>query len=245
MRVIWYAPGEGLGKPSRAAAVCRHLDDVVVVRAGWHTAPLDDAEVPYVRVWRRDEVPAAIEKLDGDLLVVDQRPDAPEVLALKPRITSLYLHRLGRSFAPDPGVTIERSREGWVDLWPILYKSPENSPPRSESRRMHAIPEDVHLTLVVPSVAHSHRWPEDSYAGDKWTKVVRDWPAMNQLPGADRVIGAPGYNLWNEVNALGLDAQWHYVTNSSRDQELRVDEPKREYTGNKDRALADHIMSFA
>jgi hypothetical protein len=109
---------------------------------------------------------------------------------------------------------------------------------------MHSIPEDVHLTLVVPSVAYSHNWPEDSYQGDKWTKTVRDWPAMNQLPGADLVVGAPGYNLWNEVNALGLDAQWHYMPNS-RDQDLRVDEPRRKYTGNQDRALADHIMSFA
>ncbi len=243
MRVIWYAPGDGFGKPSRAAAVCRHLNDAIVVRVGREVRPLDDAGVPYLRVESRREVPAVIEKLHGDLVVIDQRPDAPEVQALRLPKTSLHLHRFGRSFPASPGVVIEGSREGWADMWPILYSEPTIS--RKLSRRMRAIPDDVHLTVVVPSVAFpDYQWPEDSFEGDKWTMVLREWPAMELLPAADRVVGAPGYNLWNEVNALGItDVDWTVMSKRS-DQEQRIDEPWREYTGNKDKALAEYIEAM-
>lgn len=243
MRVIWYAPGDGFGKPSRAAAVCRHLDDAIVVRVGREVRPLDDAGVRYLRVETRKEVPAFIDKLQGDLVVIDQRPDAPEVQALKAPKTSLYLYRFGRSFAEAPGVVIEGSREGWVDMWPILYSEPVFS--RKLCRRMNAIPDDVHLTVVVRSVAFpDYQWPEDSFEGDKWTKVLQGWPAMELLPAADRVVGAPGYNLWNEVNALGItDVDWT-VMEKRPDQELRIEEPWRTYTGSKDKALAEYIEAL-
>lgn len=245
MRVIWYAPGDGLGKASRAAAVCRHLDDVIVVRRGSEVRPLDDAEVPYLKVDTRAEVPALIEKLDGDCLVIDQRWDASEVLSFKTPKKSLHLHRFGRSFAPDPGVTLEGSHEGWVDMWPILYLEPEIVLNKTVMRKGFAIPEDAHLTVVVPSVAFPrHVWPEDSWIGNQWTVVLRQWPGMELLSVADRVVGAPGYNLWNEVNALGItDVRWTPM-NKRPDQEQRANEPWREYTGNKDKALAEYIEAL-
>ncbi len=244
MSVIWYAPGEGLGKPSRAAAVCRHIPGSVVVRVGVWKTPLDHAGVEYVQVWSDEAAPAVIEGLNPDLLVVDQSPDAPEVQHFREAKT-LHLYRFGRSFTESPGVLIEGSREGWVDMWPVLYYGPENLPSREESREHYDIPDDIHLTVVEPSVKTNTPLRDESMEGDKWTKVVRHWPGVGLLAGADRVVGAPGYNLWNEVNALGItDADWSPIENQA-DQQLRMNEPWREYTGNKDRALADYIMEMA
>ncbi len=205
--IIYYAPGEGKGKSTRAAAICRSLDVVEVVTTFNDNEPLDRLGVPYKAFLTERECVNYLNTLENVYLICDV--DKSHLKRLKIPYVSVY--RFGRSqgeymFSVDPGP---------ADLFfPIIHVDNDQILSREEAREDLGLSQTEHVEMAVRSVARP------GIVESKFPNALlldRD-PAVRWLNAADKVQGAIGLNLYSEVTYLGLEAEWVAL---SPDQKVR------------------------
>lgn len=214
--IVYVALGAGRGHATRAAAVCRHLDNAatIVRDLACFNEPIEAAQLGLHIVNGGQTIEALLELLDPSLVVWDAGGATPALSC-----PVVYVWRHGRAAEPfgDINVSIDwPPPAGFEDFWPIL--SVDRFASRTRARQRLDV-DDEHVTLVLDSASHPYD-TRSEFTGPLEAKVVEwaRWPAADVLRGADVVVGAAGCNLWSEVHHLGLAAEWVAL---KPDQELR------------------------
>jgi hypothetical protein len=226
--IVYYAPGEGKGKSTRAAAICRFLDVVEVVTTFNDNEPLERLGVPYKAFLTEGECIKYINSLESVYIICDV--DASRLGKLRHPYRLVYRYGRNRSldylFAVDPLPNTKL-------IFPIV--SVDWVLTREEAREDLGIPQDEYLTLGVKSTSRPGKVEK------KWPNAVMldKEPAMRWMPAADKVVGAIGLNLYSEVKYLGIDAEWIAL---SPDQRMRLSRmPSFIGSGDQAKKAADWI----
>jgi len=220
MILYWAWPPDGAGHAVRAAAICRHLRNEVLVLRGTDDPEINRAlnhfGIPYIVHERKvDAAQWAVEKHRGDFIVYD---DYPGISADLDRASDLYLWRMNRRdrmMVPTPKVSIE----GPGSMWPLLMLDDDEILSKREARAELGIPQDRFTIIGIPSTARGGvveaTEPDFMLTPDKW------WPALRWMRAADHIVGCPGANLWGEVAYLGLPVTWIKAPHAP-DQSVRI-----------------------
>lgn len=222
MILYWAWPLDGAGHAARAAAICRHLtNEVLVVRGNGdprHNKALDHFEIPYVVIEDRREAERLMMSRRDDFIVLD---DSPFIQFRK--WVNLYIWRLNRPDRMHGTPTIRV--EGSGSMWPVLMLEDHEILSREEAREALGLPQDRYTIIGVTSTAR----PGVVEATEPDFLLTPDnfWPALKYLRAADHVVGCIGYNLYAEVTYLGIDATWIKAPNNP-DQAVRMFNPPRQ-----------------
>jgi hypothetical protein len=204
----------------RAASICRHLNNEVLVLRGVdnpaYNRALDHFGVPYVvHPNKADAAKWVLDTHRGDFIVYD---DYPGINAKLDRASGLYLWRMNRRdrmLSPTPKVAIE----GPGAMWPLLMLDDDEILSKEEARAELGIPQDKFTIIGIPSTARpgvvEATDPDFMLTPDKW------WPALRWMRAADHIVGCPGANLWGEVAYLGTPVTWIKAPNAP-DQAVRI-----------------------
>ncbi len=204
MILYWAWPPDGAGHAVRAAAICRHLrNDVLVVRGTNDpriNMALDYFDVPYVVHESKQEAHKFVASRAGDFLVWDDYPNTPS-----DRLVNLYIWRMNRSERIRGSAPMLRM-EGPGSLWPILMLEDDEILSREDARDALGIPQDQFTIIGVTSSAR----PGVVEATDPDFMISPEgfWPALKYLRAADHLVGCPGANLYGEAAYLGISVTW-------------------------------------
>lgn len=222
--IVHVAPGAGRGHATRAAAICRHLDNAasIVRDVACFNEPIEAAQLGHHIINGGQTIEGLLEELDPELVVWDSGGAIPAF-----GCPVVYLWRQGRAVEPlgDVNVSIDWPPPDWFeDFWPVL--SVDRFASRARARQKLGV-DDGKVILALDSASHPGRTTDEFAeriveieAG--WSQTLIEWsswPAADVLRGADLILGAAGCNLWSEVHHLGIEAEWVAV---KPDQEARV-----------------------
>jgi len=218
--LYWAWPPDGAGHAVRAAAICRHLrNDVLVLRGTDNPSinrALDHFGIPYVVHKRKiDAARWVVENHLHDFIVYDDYPGAHGTLD---KAINLYLWRMNRVQRPKyPTPTI--AIEGPGAMWPVLMLEDHEILSREDARDELGIPQDRFTIIGVTSTSRpgvvEAAEPDFMIDPDRW------WPALRWLRAADHIVGCIGANMFGEVAYLDIPVTWIKAPNTP-DQAVRI-----------------------
>lgn len=197
--IVFVASGAGSGHASRANAIGRLLgSECALVIPPSPQDPIDWVTIPTFHV-ERDQIADAVNAMTPSVIVADYGCQTPELRDLKPDV---WLWRLGRD-SPTTGHTVDL--EGPGACWPILGLPDEQILTREAARAELGVDPDRPFPIVVPS-----RWDPGfiERCAPHGTFVLDHFPVLRLLRAADHVTGPAAFDLWSEVNYLGIPANW-------------------------------------
>lgn len=217
MILYWAFPRDGAGHAVRAAAICRWLENDVVVLRGIDdpdiNKSLDHFGIPYEVVENRHNAVRWAMERKGMMLVLDDRVGTP--LDYQASLSIWRVGRPERPLRPLPRVRIE----GPGALWPVLMLDDSEILSKEEARDELGLPQDEPIIIGIPSTCRPGLIEES-----KPDYMLTRWPALRWMRAADHIVGAPGANLYGEVNYLGIPATWIKAP-QARDQIQRLFNP--------------------
>lgn len=217
MILYWAWPPDGAGHAAKAAAICRHLtNDVLVIRGTDDprtNMALDHFGIPYTVIERKAEAAQFVyDNHRFDFIVYDDYPGTKF-----DRYANLYIWRMNRRNRMGGVPTIRV--EGAGSMWPVLMLEDHEILSREDARDALGIPQDQFTIIGVTSTA---RPGVVEAAGPDFLLTPENfWPALKYLRAADHIVGCIGYNLYAEVKYLGIDVTWIKAPNSP-DQAIRM-----------------------
>lgn len=230
--IVYYSPGRGLGKATRAAAICRHLDDVLVVRVGQRHDPLEWRGVPYITFETKKEAQDFINGLNNVFVIIDEDPNRT-ITVEQPHD---YIYRLGRPRS-NYLLSIEPPGSG-ILCWPIVSLDDNEILSREEAREDLGFNQTERVEIAIDSASQ----PLSILRLNPNAYHLQKYPAMRWMNAADKIYAAAGYNTWAEVAYLELEAEWISVR---YDQKLRMRSPVCHTDGNMSRRAAEVISTAA
>lgn len=214
MILYWAWPTDGAGHAVRAASICRHLKNEVLVIRGIDdprvNKALDHFDVPYTVISDRHHALKFVKDQSAKTVVVDDAGGTQ-----LDRLGSIYLWRMGRpanTARPMPKIRFE----GPGAVGPILMLEDSEILSKEEAREALGLPQDKFLRIAIPST--SRPGLVESQPNDY---VLTEWPALKYMRAADHIVGCIGVNLYGEVQYLGLPASWVKAPHA-KDQAVRI-----------------------
>jgi hypothetical protein len=140
---------------------------------------------------------------------------APSTWFIGPRQLRFDRSRYHRLIAVEPP-NLHRLPE---QIDPVVVTNPDECLPRSALREFLDVPDDVHLTLVAQTGMLGEAEALVQRLGHT-TGIVRVlslhqppslFPLAPYLAGADLIVGGAGYNLFWEIQWLGLSARTRFI----------------------------------
>lgn len=236
MIIYWAWPTDGAGHAVRAAAICRWLDDEVIVVRGTDdpliNRSLDYFNIPYtVMPIKQSAMKWALEQ--KGTLILDDRVGTP-----LDRKAVMAIWRIGRPERPSRPMPVVRI-EGPGAVGPILMLTDDEILSKEEAREDLGLPQDKYLKIGIPSTSRP-----GLVEGLNPDYMLTEWPALKWMRAADHIVSAIGVNAYGEVNYLGLPATW-VTAPHARDQAARIyDLPQTAPTKDAAKKIAQMIMSF-
>lgn len=233
MILYWAWPTDGAGHAVRAAAICRWLDEEVLVVRGTDdpliNKALDHFEIPYtVNIARQAAMRWAVEQ--NATLILDDR--CGTILDKK---ASLAIWRLGRPERPSRPMPMVRI-EGPGSIGPVLMLEDSEILSKEEAREDLGLPQDEFIRIGIPSTSRP-----GLVEGLKPDYMLTAWPALKWMRAADHIVSAIGVNAYGEVRYLGIPATW-VTAPHARDQAARIyDLPETPPTPNAAKHIARMI----
>lgn len=215
MILYWAWPTDGAGHAVRAAAICRWLDEEVLVIRGTDdpviNRAMDHFEIPRIVIPSRQDAIRWAVNHSCQTLVLDDR--AGTILDRK---ASLMIWRLGRPERPGRPMPVVRI-EGPGAIGPVLMLTDEEILSKEEAREDLGLPQDKHLTIGIPSTSRPGLIEDRGI-----DYLLTEWPALKWMRAADHIVSAIGANTYGEVNYLGIPVTW-VTAPHARDQFARID----------------------
>jgi len=214
MILYWAWPTDGAGHATRAASICRHFKEEVLVIRGTADPKVNKAlehfGIKYAVFTDKKEAIEFSLAHKAEKFVLDDAVGS----ALDKRAT-VHLWRVGRPSKPIPRVPCIKL-EGPGSLWPVLMLDDDEILSKEDAREDLGWPQDKFLTVGItctsrPGVVESQ---EVDYMLDRW-------PALKWMRAADHIVGTMGANLYGEVHYLGIPATW-LIAPHTRDQFFRA-----------------------